>query len=209
MALLKWLKDLFGSYNLQQGFSDRPILQLSDRHLLGKRVYLSGPIQNDTSSVNWREEPKRVLTERFGVDLFDPFCDPKQQWTPTLLKAQEDRNYESMKTIARSFVRKDLAMVDRADIVIAYLPYDMSLPTPHITPTTGTVHEIINSNNAKKPTLLVTNHTDKAYLPLWYYGFIPHECMFAGWDALYDYLAEVDVGLHRGDDRWSYVYGDL
>ena len=66
-------------------------------------------------------------------------------------------------------------------------------------------HEIINSNNAKKPTLLVSEH--KKLIPLWYYGFIPHRCMFTGWEALYEYLDGVDKGKEKDNDRWSYVYG--
>ncbi|NIQ15284.1 MAG: hypothetical protein GTO02_13085, partial [Candidatus Dadabacteria bacterium] len=47
-------------------------------YLRDKRGYLSGTIENDTSEHNWRDEPKRVLTEVFKINLFDPFADPKQ-----------------------------------------------------------------------------------------------------------------------------------
>lgn len=167
-------------------------------HLRDKRVYLSGPIQHDVG-INWRLEPKRVLTDEFGLNLFDPFEDPKQQWIPQLKKAQEELNFKLMADVCHQFVRKDLCMVDRSDIVIAYLP--------HKVPTVGTHHEIINSNNAKKPTLLVTNHTDVSHIPLWYFGFIPLEFMFAGWEALYIYLREVDAGNHMHNNRWNYTYG--
>jgi len=101
--------------------------------------------------------------------------------------------------VSRCFVRKDLCMVDRADFVIAYLPQNVQ--------TTGTVHEIINSNSAKKPTLLVTNADSKSGIPLWYFGFIPEEFIFAGWDSLYDYLTEVDEGKHKKNRRWNLVHG--
>lgn len=166
--------------------------------LAGKRAYLGGPIQFDSGS-DWREEPKKVLTTKFGIDLFDPLADPKQQWVPVLQKAQEDRDYDTIIRISHQFVSKDLGRVDRSDFIISYLPYKV--------PTTGTVHEIINSNNAKKPTLLVTNSEDIAYIPLWYFGFIPPEFMFAGWAALFDYLQEVDEGKHTHNKRWNYTYG--
>jgi nucleoside 2-deoxyribosyltransferase len=169
-------------------------------YLENARAYLSGPIEHDDMGHNWRVEPTKVLVERFKIKLFDPFADPKQQWAPALHKAREEDDYKTMIDIAKKFVRKDLSSVDHSDFVIAYLPYGV--------PTTGTHHEIINSNDAKKPTLLVSNRTI-SYIPLWYYGFIPHEFMFAGWNALYDYLAEVNEGKHRHNNRWSYTYGDI
>lgn len=165
------------------------------------RCYLSGPIENDSPTHNWRTEPTKVLVERFGINLFDPFADPKQQWVPSITKAREERDYGTMTKIAKSFVKKDLAMVDRADIIIAYLPYGV--------PTTGTHHEIINSTNAKKPTLLVSNMNDIAYIPLWYFGFIPTEFMFPNWESLYDYLDSVNKREHRNNNRWSFIYGDI
>ena len=169
--------------------------------LADARLYLSGPIEYDDTTKNWRTEPSKVLIDRFGINLFDPFADPKQKFFPVLEQARKDRDYETMKKIAKSFVRKDLAMVDRADMTIAYLPYGV--------PTTGTHHEIINSNNAKKPTLLVSNMNDIAYIPLWYYGFIPTEFMFPNWEALYVYLESVNNGEHRENNRWSFIYGDI
>lgn len=165
------------------------------------RCYLSGPIQHDDTTTNWREQPIKILTERFGINLFDPFSDPKQKFVPILEQARKDKDHEIIKKIAKSFVRKDLAMVDRADMTIAYLPYGI--------PTTGTHHEIINSNNAKKPTLLVSNMNDITYIPIWYFGFIPTEFMFPNWESLYDYLDSVNNGEHKENNRWSFIYGDI
>lgn len=169
-------------------------------YLEGKRCYLSGPIQFG-DDLTWRDKPKEVLTKKFRIDLFDPSTDPKQQWVSLLEEAKKTKDYKKVATIARMFVRKDLAMVDRADLVIAYIP--------HKVPTTGVCHEIINSNNAKKPTLLVSNCNDIAYIPVWYFGFIPLEFMFPNWDALYRYLEEVNDGKHKHIDRWSFIYGEI
>jgi hypothetical protein len=165
--------------------------------LKGKRAYLSGPIENG-EGINWRDEPKKVLVSSFGLDLFDPFADPKQKWTDDLLQARKDKNYPKISEIAHRFVRKDLAEVQAARLLIAYVPYRV--------PTTGTTHEIINSNNNKVPTLLVCPQ-GKEFIPLWFYGFIPHEFMFSSWNELYDYLAEVDAGKHKDNNRWAYIYG--
>jgi len=166
--------------------------------LRGKRCYLSGPIQYDDSGHNWRESPRKVLVEEFGIDLFDPFEDPKQQWVPLLMDAQKRKDYDTMQKISRQFVRKDLCMVDRSDFIISYLPHKM--------PTTGTHHEIINSVNAKKPTLLICPQ-GKEFVPLWYYGFVPHEVMFGGWEEVYQYLRDVEAMKHTENNRWAYVYG--
>jgi nucleoside 2-deoxyribosyltransferase len=171
------------------------------KYLVGKRAYLSGPIEYDNPNRNWRDDPKKVLTKKFKIDLFDPFADPKQVLTGELNKARDNNDVETIVKIAKGFVRKDLAMVDRADFVIAFLPYKV--------PTTGTHHEIINSNNAKKPTLLVTNSSSISAIPLWYFGFIPTEFMFASWDALYEYLNEVNNNKHRHNNRWAFIYGDI
>ena len=167
-------------------------------HLQNTRGYLSGCIEYDKHEKNWRNEPKRVLIERFKINLFDPFDDPKQQWVAHLKKARDEKNYDEMARIAKAFVRKDLCMVDRSDFLIAYLP--------HSVPTTGTHHEIINSSNAKKPTLLVCPQ-GKENLAFWYYGFVPHDMMFGSWEELYNYLDEVNQGLHKNNDKWGFVYG--
>lgn len=167
-------------------------------YLQNKRLYLSGPIELAQDIHNWRMEPVKQLTSRFGLNIFDPFSDPKQQWADDLRLAKKEKRFDVVTHIAKSFVRKDLSMVDRADILIARLPYGV--------PTTGTVHEIINAVNAKKPVLLMCEEgLDK--IPSWYFGFIPVEVMFDSWDKLYSYLEEVDSGLHKSNDRWAFVYG--
>lgn len=165
-------------------------------YLKDSRAYLGGPIEHGTGS-NWRHEPIRQLIDGFGIKVFDPYADPKQQWVPNLNKARDESDYETMHSIAKQFVRKDLCIVDRSDFGIWSLPYKV--------PTTGSHHEIIVASNAKKPTLLVCEQ-GKNLVPAWYYGFIPHQYMFGSWNELYDYLEEVREGKHFEDDRWSYIY---
>lgn len=167
-------------------------------YLKNVRAYLGGPIEFGDANSNWREEPTKVLRTEFGINLFDPFADPKQQWSDELTEARRKCDYETMATIAKRFVQKDLTIVSRVDMVVSYLP--------HGVPTTGTHHEIINSNNDKKPTLLVCPQ-GKQYVPLWYYGFIPHEQMFGSWGEMFSYLRDVNAGQHRHNRRWHYIYG--
>ena len=165
--------------------------------LKGTRLYLSGPIEFDRTDANWRIEPTKVLSTRFGINVFDPFADPKQKWTSVLQEAKKRCDLEEMARIAKGFVRKDLCSVDRSDVVLAYLP--------EATPTCGTHHEIFVSNMAKKPTLLICPQ-GREKLPIWYYGFVSPEFMFGNWDSLYDYLNEVNDGKHRNNNRWWFVY---
>jgi nucleoside 2-deoxyribosyltransferase len=168
-----------------------------DNVLAGKKFYLSGSIEHDNSAYNWRVEPCRILKEEFGIVVFDPFADPKQCLTTELDAARKNRDFNTIVKIAKGFVRKDLAMIDRADALIAYLPY--------MVPTTGTHHEIILSNSCKKPTLLICPQ-GREFIPLWYYGFIPHEFMFDSWKDLYGYLHEVNNHKHTENNRWAIVY---
>lgn len=169
-----------------------------NKYLENKRVYLSGAIEKCNSLINWRTAPSEILVKEFGINLFDPFADPKQQKTTELREARKNRDFNKIIDIAKSFVRKDLSLVDRSDLVIAYL--DSNLPT------CGTHHEIVNSSMSKKPTLLVSRTGDILDIPTWYFGFINMKYMFSNWDELYKYLREVNEGKHKDDFRWSFVY---
>lgn len=164
--------------------------------LCNRRCYLSGPIEYDDSGIDWRPPVKENLTTKFGIDVYDPFCDPKQLKSDALVAAKDAEDYEELWYITKQFVRKDLHEVDMSKFLIANLPYKV--------PTVGTVHEIINANDRKKPTLLVCTK-GKKFIPAWYFGFIKHKYMFGAWNELYDYLGEVNDGKHVDDDRWWIV----
>jgi len=164
------------------------------------RTYLSGPIEFDATHHNWRTEPAEILRNRFKIDLYDPFADPKQQFSEELIQARKNRDFPAMQKIAGRFVSKDLSVVQRSDILIAYLPYKV--------PTTGTHEEIITSNRNKIVTLLVCPQ-GREFLPLWYYGYIKLKYMFDSWEDLYTYLDEVNNFQHTDDKRWAFAYGLL
>lgn len=168
-------------------------------YLKDKRLYFSSPIECcEEKEKNWRQPIIEKLKNQYGLNVFDPYSDPKQQFTDDIKKAKENKDFQTVRKIARSFVKKDLNLVDRSDILLAYIPYRV--------PTTGVCHEIIVSSNSKKPTLLVTNMNDISYIPTWYFGFIPVEFMFSNWEALFNYLKEVNEGKHKDNDKWSYIY---
>jgi len=165
-------------------------------YLKDAKCYLSGPIENEDPTYNWRLSPKKHLIDTFGVDIFDPYEDPKQDMKGAILEARKNRDFEEIRRIAKGFVRKDLAIVQKMDFLIAFLPYKV--------PTAGTCHEIIVANDLKIPTLLVCLEGAE-FVPLWYYGFISYKFMFGSWNDLYAYLKEVDDGLHKNNDRWWMV----
>jgi hypothetical protein len=167
-------------------------------YLKNKRAYLSGAIEFGEKDHNWRIEPINRMTNDFGIDVFDPFSDPKQQWVEELNFARTNKDFDKMSKIARNFVRKDLCMVDRSDFLVAYMPFKV--------PTTGTIHEIINSNEAKKPTLIVCPQ-GKENAPLWLWGSLPQHYFFGSWEELYSYLKDVTDGKHSEDNRWHFCYG--
>lgn len=167
-------------------------------HLKNKRAYLSGAIEFGEKLHNWRIDPIEVMTSKFEINVFDPFSDPKQQWIDELNLARLNKDYLKIRKIAKNFVRKDLCMVDRSDFLVAYMPYKV--------PTTGTIHEIVNSNEAKKPTLIVCPQ-GKENAPIWLWGILPENYFFSSWEDLYAYLQEVTEGKHLGDDRWHFCCG--
>lgn len=165
--------------------------------LYQSRAYLAGPIDLADNSVNWRPPIKDFLANELGIKIFDPFDDPKQRNVSDIYDHAKAGEFEAVRSIVKSFVRADLSVVNHSDFVIAHLPYKV--------PTTGTVHEIINANNAKKPTLLVCPQ-GKENLPKWFFGFVPLRFMFGSWDDLYSYLREVNEGGHADDDRWWFLH---
>ncbi len=169
----------------------------SIKYLKGKRVYVGGPIEHDNPNDNWRDSVRHKLRNVFELKVFDPAEDPKQYLREQIIHCKKNELWDELSHIMHEFVRADLGVVDRSDFVIQYLPYKVL--------TTGTHHEIINSNDRKKPTLIVCPQ-GKSCVPDWYFGFIDHNHMFGSWDSLYEYLEKVDRGHMRKNPRWWFCY---
>lgn len=166
--------------------------------LTDKRVYLSAPIENESGSPHWRKDVAKVLTEEFGLTVFDPHADPKQQWAPVLYEARKNKDFDTITKHASDFVSKDLSLVDRSDFLITYLPYKVS--------TVGTHHETIYADERKKVTIIMCPE-GLEFIPFWYFGIVNKKYMFDKWNDVYNYLREVNAGIHKNDKRWSFVYG--
>lgn len=167
-------------------------------YLKGSRCYLSGPLEHaETYPFDWRKPLRKALKTRYGMTVFDPSIDPKQKMREEIVSAKEAGDFSRLRTIMKSFVRIDLSCVDRCDILIAGLPYRI--------PTTGSHHEIINSNNAKKPTIIFCPQGVEKIAD-WYFGIIRPEFMFSTLDNLINYLDKVDRGEEENNDRWYFIY---
>lgn len=166
--------------------------------LKDKLFYLSSPIEFGVD--NWRYEFKENLINKFKINIYDPFLDPKQQWTKQISKARKEKNFDKIASIARNFVLKDYLMVDKADGLIAYLPYKV--------PTIGVHYEISRSLNSNKPTFLICPE-GKELLPVWYYGIINHKNMFGNFNDFYDYLEKINNGLIKNDDSLLAIYDKI
>lgn len=165
--------------------------------LKGASLYLSGPIEFEDGP-NWRPEVVKTLTERFGLEVYDPHQDEKQKRADVLEKAIDKGDFDTVEQIAKDFVKKDLATLEKKDFLIAYNPYKI--------PTTGTPCEVHHAVNLKKPVMIVCPQ-GKSFASRWYFGYVKHRYIFGSWDALYDYLQEVADGKHKDNHRWHLVYG--
>jgi hypothetical protein len=168
-------------------------------YLKDRRVYLSGAIDHSPDGgVGWRKAITPKLLE-LGLQVYDPTQDPKQTKASSCHQLLAEEKYDEATAVIKSFVRKDLALVDRSDIIIAKISLGITM--------TGTVDEIITSTRmGHKPTLLFCNEGKKK-IPAWYFGIIPHRHMFSSAQQVINYLIEVDKGLHVDDRRWNYIYG--
>ena len=167
-------------------------------YLKNKKVYLSGPIEFDEG--NWREPVIEKLQSHFGMSVYDPFSDPKQQWKEKIHEAKKNKDYSYMRDLAKKFVLKDLTQVNRSDVLIAYLPYKV--------PTIGTHTEIIKSLDNNTPTILICPQ-GKENLPVWYFGMADLDMMFGSWNEVFSYLSDVDKGVFSDNEKWMFVYGNI
>ena len=98
----------------------------------------------------------------------------------------------------KAVVRQDLRCVDIVDFVVVYMP-----PGVH---STGTIHELIQADIERKPTLVVCE--DLTQLADWFFGIIPLQYMFESFEGLLEYLYLVDRGYIQDDPRWQFLEFD-
>jgi nucleoside 2-deoxyribosyltransferase len=168
------------------------------------RCYLAGPIDHaEDDGVGWRKEITKWLIER-NVVVLDP-CDKPIKNTKyreideekiKMMELKSTGRYYELTRRMKEIVHMDLRMVDVADFVIVYL-------NPNIT-MFGTIHELINSLNQRKPTLVVIEG-GKKHASNWLYGLMDYNFMFDTFDDVKSFLDQIDNETIEGDlSRWVF-----
>ncbi len=113
-----------------------------------------------------------------------------------------DHNFKEIRRQMKIIVRKDLRSVDISDFIIAYLPKGVR--------TTGTIHEIIQCDAQRKPTLIICPDGIQ-HIPAWLFGIIPLRYMFGSINDLFQYLYSIDQSdlCKIEDDRWQFIISAL
>lgn len=145
------------------------------------RVYLSSPYEHSRAETSWKKRVKvlmRLIDRRiYTMDPCPDACD--ETWIIDKFKADED--WLGMYSFCANIVEGDLAMLNRCEGMIAYLPYDAK--------TFGTTHEIIYALEHNIPIVLVMPEgIDK--VSHWLWGIL-------GPNRLFDNLEEAGATLVR------------
>tara|TARA_A100001391_G_scaffold172537_1_gene134055 strand:+ start:786 stop:1421 length:636 start_codon:yes stop_codon:yes gene_type:complete len=172
--------------------------------LEGLRCYLAGPIDAaDDDGVGWRKDATKWLKAR-GVKVLDP-CDKPISYAEykeidtekqKMMELKENGRYFELSQRMREIAHVDLRMTDISDFLIVYL-------NPNIT-MFGTIHELINSLNQKKPTLVVVEG-GKRCASNWLFGIMDFNFIFDSFEELYDFLGLIDTeAIQANLSRWVF-----
>ena len=165
---------------------------------------MAGPIdQAPDDGVGWRNKMTPWLEQK-GVRVLDP-CNkpiPDSYYSEIddekigMMRLKETGRYFELTHRMKEIVHMDLRMVDISDFVIVYINPDI--------PMCGTIHELINSLQQRKPTLVVVEG-GKKFAPNWLFGIMDFNFMFDDFAQLYSFLNQINDGGIMGDlSRWVF-----
>ena len=172
-------------------------------HLTNKTTYLIGAIhttkEND-NGVQWREDITPILENKYKVVVLNPCkmslngfgeinTDKDVKYFKELIK---QRKYAQVKEEFYWIIKKDLRCVDKSDFVI--FNYNPTLPTM------GSVHEVVNSINQKKPVLIKCDEEIMDHFNPWLLTLIKPQWLFTSWDDMWVYLDKINNG--NLDSSW-------
>lgn len=159
-------------------------------YLKDKTTYLAGNIHittNNDYGVGWRDIITVKLENIFGVKIINPCKDGKGDTKQDQIYFRQlirERKFAELKDQFYRVIRKDLRSVDKADFLVFY--HNPTLPT------IGTIHEVINAANQKKPVLIVTDEEHIDNLNPWLLTIIKPQWLFTSWDEMIAYLQKID-----------------
>lgn len=150
---------------------------------------------------SWRDAIKDRL-KKTGVVFFDPYDHPFLSLTTETDDARKmykqwraDGDFDRVAKVYREIRAKDLALVDRADFIIAYLDLNVT--------TCGMWEELYWANRLKKPIFLVLAQGKKS-CPLWLFGTIPHEYIYDELDSVVNIVNKIHAGKEKlSSSRWK------
>jgi nucleoside 2-deoxyribosyltransferase len=139
-------------------------------------VYLSGPMEfAKDGGVEWRREIEQRLRDNLGIqesNILNPCDKPNVYGFRSLADEiavqhtlREKEDWAELDKTMKRIMTIDLRLVDRSDIVIAYLPADTKMA--------GTIHEIVVARGQKKPVVAIVPHGMKS-MSGWMMALIGH-----------------------------------
>lgn len=156
-------------------------------------VYLAGPMEfAKDGGIEWRQTIQSELVSKLGIqqkNILNP-CDKPDVFGANSLadevalqqEMRERGDWEGLENAMKQIITIDLRMVDRSDVVIAYLPHDVRIA--------GTVHEIVSARNQKKPVVAIVPDGFKS-MSGWLMALIGHRRCFKTIDEAVGYLSDV------------------
>ena len=154
------------------------------------RVYLSSPYEHSRAETSWKTKVttfmQTCLDER--VKTIDP-CPDACDESPFIDEMKRNEDWVGMYSFCANIVEGDLAMLNRCEGMIAYLPFGAK--------TFGTTHEIVHALQNQIPVVLVMPEgVDK--VSHWLWGIL-------GPNRLFDNLEEAAATLVK---RMQVVRGE-
>jgi nucleoside 2-deoxyribosyltransferase len=170
--------------------------------LLNQRVYLAGAMDRVADRGNgWRDKITPFL-EYLGIIVFNPIKKPTKVGLEDFAthqfkqKLKKQQNYDELSQLMKTIRSVDLRLVDISDFLIVNLDLEIH--------PCGTYEEIFWANRQKKP-ILVHMVQGKQNAPDWLFGTIPHDMIFSSWDAVEDYLNQINSCTEIDNrNRWYF-----
>ena len=175
---------------------------MSDKGVLDKTIaYLCGPIDEvEDQGIGQRREIIK-LAQKHGLKI--KFLDPtnKLKGLQQEVGTEQDRisryrdrgRWKDLTNFMKIIVRADLRQVDLSDFIIAKVDKQVHM--------CGSYHEIFLADIEKKPILAIIEG-GKKNAPAWLFGILDHNLMFDDSEECIKYLAKVNSGDVKLDDRW-------
>jgi hypothetical protein len=171
--------------------------------LENKTTYLIGAIHSTREGdhgIKWREQITPILENRYQIKVLDPCkislrgfgemnSDKDVSYFKKLIR---ERQYALVKEQFYWIIKKDLRCVDKSDFVIFH--HDPTIST------IGSMHEVINAINQKKPVLIHCEENLMDHFNPWLLTLIKPQWLFTSWDDMWKYLDIIAEG--KIDSSW-------